>query len=457
MTRNPFNARWNRRAILRGLGAVVALPALESLRPTLALASEAAPKLAQTASGAPLRTAFIFFPNGAIPGAWQPKGDGADFEFGATLEPLADLKSTLQVMRGLDHQNATAGRDGGGDHARGNGVFLTGTRLKKSDTDIQAGISIDQAIANKVGQETRFPSLELTCDATRQIAGCDSGYSCAYQYNLSWSSPTTPVAAESNPRLVFERLFGSGAPGERAAGLQRRMHEQRSILDFVLDDAKKMQKRLGAKDQNKLDEYLTSVREIEARIAKAERFGKTPDPSIETPAGIPTSYTEYVNTMYDLLLLAFQTDQTRVATFCLSHDGSNRSFSEIGIVEGHHDLSHHQNNADRIEKVAKIDRWYVEQFAKFLRKMNEQKDVDGKSLLHNSQIVYGGGNADGNRHTHDDLPVLLAGNGGGTLTPGRHAKFGGKPMCNLFLSMADRMGVANLPAFGDSTGRLENV
>lgn len=457
MSNSHSNFRMNRRKILRGLGALVALPALESLRPALALPTNGAAPLATTASGAPLRSAFVFFPNGAIPKDWHPSGEGKDFQFNATLEPLAEFKSQLQVMRGLDHQNATAGKDGGGDHARGNGVFLTGTRLRKSDTDIQAGISIDQVIANQVGSATRFPSLELTCDATRQIAGCDSGYSCAYQYNISWSSPTTPVAAESNPRLMFERLFGVGAPGERAAGMQRRMAEQRSILDFVLDDARAMQKKLGAKDQTKLDEYLTSVREIEKRIEKAERFGKTPDPSIETPPGIPTSYGEYVNTMYDLLLLAFQTDQTRVAAFCLAHDGSNRSFSEIGIVEGHHDLSHHQGNADRIEKVAKIDRWYVEQFAKFLKKMDAQKDVDGNSLLHNSMIVYGGGNADGMRHTHDDLPIVLAGGGGGTLNPGRHAKHGGKPMCNLFLSMADRMGVKELPQFGDSTGRLENL
>ncbi len=457
MSEQKSSGRLNRRNLLRGLGAVVALPALESLRPALAIAADAAPGLAKTATGAPLRTAFIFFPNGAIPKAWQPHGEGTEFQFNATLEPLADLRSHIQVMRGLDHQNATAGKDGGGDHARGNGVFLTGTRLRKSDTDIQAGISIDQVIANKVGGETRFPSLELTCDASRQIAGCDSGYSCAYQYNISWSSPTTPVAAESNPRLVFERMFGGGAPGERTASMQRRMQEQRSILDFVLDDARSMQKRIGGKDRTKLDEYLTSVREIELRIQKAERFGKTPDPAVETPAGIPTSYTEYVGVMYDLLLLAFQTDQTRVAAFCLSHDGSNRSFSEIGIVEGHHDLSHHQNNAERIEKVAKIDRWYVEQFAKFLKKMNEQKDLDGKSLLHNSMIVYGGGNADANRHTHDDLPVLLAGSGGGILTPGRHIKHGGKPMCNMFLSVAERMGVSDLATFGDSTGRLSDI
>jgi hypothetical protein len=457
MAKNSRGVNVHRRRMLRGLGALIALPALESLRSGISLAAEGVLESAAIGTAAPLRTAFIFFPNGAIPKAWNPTGEGAEFQFGPTLEPLTEFKSQLQVLRGLDHLCATAGKDGGGDHARGNGVFLTGTRLRKSDTDIHAGISIDQAIAKQIGDQTRFPSLELTCDASRQIAGCDSGYSCAYQYNLSWSSATTPVAAENNPRLVFERLFGAGTHGKRSAGMQQRLAQQRSVLDFVLEDARSMQKKLGGRDVAKLDEYLNSVREIEKRIEKAERFGKTPDPSVETPPGIPTSYAEYVNMMYDLLLLAFQTDQTRVATFCLAHDGSNRSFSEIGIVEGHHDLSHHQNSAERIEKVAKIDRWYVEQFAKFLKKMSDQKELDGSSLLHNSMIVYGGGNADGNRHTHDDLPIVLAGGGGGTLTPGRHVKFGGKPMSNLFLAIADRMGAKELSSFGDSTGQLEGV
>jgi hypothetical protein len=256
---------------------------------------------------------------------------------------------------------------------------------------------------------------------------------------------------------VFERLFGSGSPGERQQNLRRRQLEQRSILDFVMEDARAMQRRLGDGDRDKLDQYLTSVRGIESRIERAEKFQNVHDPAVETPAGVPSDQQEYVQIMYDMLLLAFQTDSTRVATFVLGHDGDNRSFSHIGIPEGHHDLSHHQNKQDRIEKVAKIDRWYVEQFARFIQKLNETKDVDGKSILHNSMIVYGSGNADGNRHTHSNLPILLAGAGGGTLAPGRYIQHSSKPTTNLFLTMADRMGLQELQRFGDSTGRLSNV
>ena len=312
-------------------------------------------------------------------------------------------------------------------------------------------------MARRIGHLTRFPSLELACDSGRKSGACDSGYSCAYQYNLSWSSPTTPMPPESNPRLAFERLFGAGSPGERRANLQRRRQEQRSILDFALEDARSMQRRLGAEDSKKLDQYLTGVREIETRIEKAERFGEVRDPAVETPAGVPTDYAEYVQLMFDMLVLAFQTDSTRVATLMLAHDGSNRSFDHIGISEGHHDLTHHQNRPDWIEKVADIDLWYVRQFARFLEKLQATKDADGNPLLHNSMIVYGSGNADGNRHTHSNLPVVLAGGGGGTLTPGRYVKHGSKPLTNLFLSMADRLGLSDLERFGDSAGRLGDV
>lgn len=451
-------ASFSRRSFLRGLGACIALPAFESLLPVRLFAAGApGSPLATTATGAPLRTAFVYFPNGAIPAAWWPNGEGKDFTFNRTLQPLAQYQQHLQVLSGLDHLNATAGMDGGGDHARANGTFLTGVRLKKSATDIRAGISIDQVIAREVGNLTRMPSLELTCDFARQSSNCDSGYSCAYQYNISWSSPSTPMTAEANPRQVFERLFGSGAPGERVANARRRRQEQRSILDFVLEDAHEMEKRLGPRDQEKLDQYLTGVRELESRIAMAERLGDVKDPMMPTPSGIPVSYEEHMQLMYDILLLAFQTDSTRVATMLLAHDGSNRSFADIGIPEGHHDLSHHFNNVEKIQKVSDIDLWYVKQFSKFLQKLQDTKDVDGHSLLHNSMIVYGGGNADGNRHTHVNLPIILAGAGGGTVTPGRFVKHGSKPATNLFMSLADRMGVKNLERFGDSTGRLENV
>jgi hypothetical protein len=454
------HASFTRRQFLRGLGACIALPAFESLLPTRLLAAAAGTEgsLATTATGAPLRTAFVYFPNGAIPAAWWPTQEGGDFNLSRTLKPLASAQKEIQVIGGLDHLNATAGADGGGDHARANGTFLTGVRVKKSATDIHAGISIDQAIARQVGHLTRFPSLELTCDNGHNAGNCDSGYSCAYLYNLAWSSPTTPMTPEGNPRQVFERLFGAGAPGERVDNARRRRQEQRSILDFVMQDARSMQQRLGARDQEKLDQYLTGIRELETRIQKAEQFGDLKDPLVATPpAGIPADYGQHIQLMYDVMLLSFQTDSTRVATMLLAHDGSNRSFADIGVPEGHHDLSHHQENRDKIEKISEIDLWYVQQFGKFLEKMSATKDVDGNSLLHNSMIVYGGGNADANRHTHTNLPILLAGAGGGTVTPGRFVQHGGKPASNLFLSMADRMGVKNLERFGDSTGRLENV
>jgi uncharacterized protein DUF1552 len=449
-------AAFSRRHFLRGLGACIALPAFESLAPFKLLATPAG-KLATTASGAPLRAAFLFFPNGAIPAAWWPKEAGKDFEFSRTLKPLEPLRQSIQVLGGLDQKAAYGGPDGAGDHARGGGVFLTGVRLKKSATDIRAGISIDQAIAREVGHLTRFASLELSSDAIRTSGACDSGYACAYQYNLSWSSPTTPVAAESNPRMVFERLFGTGAPGERAANMQRRQQEQRSVLDFVLEDARGMNRRLNGRDRDKLDQYLTGIREIETSIQKAEQFGAVKDPGIATPAGIPQDRVQYVQLMFDMLVLAFQTDSTRLATLLLGHDGDNRSLPEAGISEGHHDLSHHFSNEEKIQKLTEIDHWYAQQFAQFLQKLEAVKDVDGKSLLHNSMIVYGSGNADANRHTHSNLPLILAGAGGGALNPGRHVQHGSKPMTNLLLSMAHTMGAQKLESFGDSTGKLEDV
>ena len=450
----------NRRHFLRGLGACLALPAFESLRPLDLLARDmkASGKLATAATGAPLRMAFVYFPNGAIQGNWWPTGENTHFELNRTMEPLQNVKPHLQILGGLDHVNATPGPDGAGDHARASGTFLTGVRVKKTaGADIHAGISIDQVAASHIGHLTRFPSLELTCDAVRRSGNCDSGYSCAYQYNLSWRSPTIPVAPEPNPRLLFERLFGAGAIGQRRENFKRRQQQQHSILDFVLDDARDLQRQLATRDQQKLEEYLGSVREIEKRIEKSERFGKTPDPAVETPAGIPAGFEDYIQIMYDLMVLAFQTDSTRIATFLLANEGSNRSFPEIGIAEGHHFLTHHRNQDDMIKKVAEIDLWYMKQFGRFLEKMEQTKDVDGQSLLHNSMIVYGSGNADGNRHTHVNLPVILAGAGGGSLTPGRHVNIGGVPMTNLYLSMVDRMGVKGVERHGDSTGRVATI
>ena len=397
-------------------------------------------------------------PNGAIQPNWWPKGEGSEFELAPTMQPLAKLKHQLQILGGMDHVNATPGPDGAGDHARASGTFLTGVRVKKTaGADIHAGISIDQVVANQIGHLTRFPSLELTCDSVRRSGNCDSGYSCAYQYNLAWRSPTQPVAPEPNPRLLFERLFGAGAHGERAQSLILRQQQQRSILDFVLDDARSLQQQMTARDKEKLEEYLASVREIEKRIQKSEQFGSSPDPNVQTPSGIPPKFDDYIQVMFDMMVLAFQTDSTRVATFLLANEGSNRAFPELGIPEGHHFLTHHQGKSEMIDKVAEIDLWYMKQLAKFFEKLEQTKDIDGKSLLHNSMIVYGSGNADGNRHTHTNLPVILAGGGGGTLKPGRVVKSGGVPMSNLLLSMADRMGAKDVERHGDSTGRFETI
>lgn len=449
----------SRRTFLRGLGACVALPTMESFltRNTLAASADPAAKLATTATGAPLRLGVVYFPNGAIQPTWWPKTEGKDFELQRTLEPMAKIKSELQIMAGLDHANAKPGPDGAGDHARASGTFLTGVRVKKtSGSDIHAGISIDQVIANQIGHVTRFPSLELTCDAVRKSGNCDSGYSCAYQYNLAWRSPITPIAPEPNPRLLFERLFGAGSHGERAASLKRRQAQQRSILDFVMDDARALQSHMTYRDKQKLDEYLLSLREIEQRIEKAEKL-RAPDPDKATPSGVPSNYGEYVDLMFDMMLLSFQTDSTRIATFLLANEGSNRPFDEIGISEGHHSLTHHMGKEEMIKKVSDIDLWYSKRFAAFLERMDATKDVDGNSLLHNSMIIYGSGNSDGNRHTHVNLPVLLAGSGGGSLTAGRYVRHNGVPMSNMLLSLADRMGAKNVERHGDSTGRLSNV
>jgi hypothetical protein len=453
-----MNPVTNRRRFLRGIGACLALPSFEAFLPRAAAASAGAARIATTASGAPLRMAFLYFPNGAIQNQWTASGSGPDFKLENTLAPLDALKHRVQVISGLEHLNAEPGNDGAGDHARANGAFLTGVRVKKTaGSDIQAGVSIDQIAAQHIGRGTRFASLELSCDPHRKSGGCDSGYSCAYESNLAWRTPTSPLSPESNPRLVFERLFGSGKPGERSESLARRRAQQRSILDFVLDDAKSIQGQLTHRDKAKMDEYLTGIREIEQRIITAEGFTDIPDPAMATPDGIPKAYDEYIRLMFQMTALAFETDATRIATLLLARDGSNRSFPEIEIAEGHHSLSHHREDEDMIRKVGLIDRFYAERFAEFLGLLDSKQDADGKSVLHNSMIVYGCGNSDGNRHTHSNLPVVLAGNGGGALQPGRVLETRATPMCNLYLNMLDTMGVPALDRFGDSTGRLAGI
>ncbi len=441
----------SRRAVLRGLGATVALPTLESFRPAgMALAS-AVP------ATAPTRMAFFYIPNGVNVEAWRPRGEGSDFELGSTLKPLASFKDDLQVISGLAHQCGTAGVDGAGDHARASATFLTGARPKKTaGDDIRVGISVDQLAAAAVGSTTRFASLELSCDTSRTSGNCDSGYSCAYQHNIAWRSANLPVAAETNPRLVFERLFGEGNGPERAASLAARRATQKSILDFVMADAKAIRRGLAAADGRKLDEYLAGLREIERQVTRFDAPApRVPDRAL--PDRPPPAHSEHIRLLADMLVLAFQTDSTRIATFMLAHDGSNRSFPEIGVGDGHHSLSHHQNNKDVLSKIARIDRFYAEQFAYVLGRLREVKEADGRTLLDHSMVVYASGLSDGNRHRHDDLPVVLAGRAGGHLATGRHVKLPGEqPMTNLYLTMLDLMG-APQKRFGDSTKPLDAV
>jgi hypothetical protein len=314
---------------------------------------------------------------------------------------------------------------------------------------------VDQIAAQKTGNVTRFPSLELGCDKGRMAGNCDSGYSCAYSYNISWKSESTPMPAEADPKLVFDRLFASGAKAEIDQNRAVRERYQKSILDFVLEDANRLKADLGYTDRRKVDEYLTAVRELELRIERSEKFAAAL-PGAARPKGIPKDYAQHLRLMYDLTALAFQTDTTRVSTFMVAHDGDDRQYPFIDVREGHHSLSHHGNDEAKKQQIAKINRFHMEQFAYFLQKLKAMQDGEG-SLLDNCMIVYGSGIGDGNRHNHDDLPVLFAGRGGGTIHTGRHVRYEKEtPMANLYLSMLERVGVS-LERLGDSTGKLANL
>lgn len=454
---SPHSSLTSRRGFLRGLGAAVSLPALDIFRPLMA-AEAGRRALATTASGAPLRMAYLYIPNGVNLEHWRPNGTTSGYKMGPTFKPMEAHRADFQIFTGFEQKFAAAGGDGPGDHARGVATFLTSSRARKTaGSDINLGISIDQVAANAIGTQTRLPSLELSADGVRKSGACDSGYSCAYQFNLSWRSENQPMTPESNPRAVFERLFGAGDSKERADSLGRRYAAKKSMLDFIEHDAKALHRRLGRSDQQKLDEYLTGVREIEKQIEKTEAMGLPPDPGQAAPKGNPGSYEEHLRLLMDMMVLAFKTDSTRVSTLMLAHDGSNRSFKEIGVSDGHHNISHHQRKKDNLEKIARIDLFYMQQLAYFLERLKTTEDVDGKSLLHNSMIVYGGCIADGDRHNHDDLPIVLAGNAGGAFKPGRHVELGENvPLANLYLRMLEEMGV-NEKRFGDSSGVLKKV
>ncbi len=402
---------------------------------------------------------FIYQPNGMDMQNWTPQATGSFADLPSTLQPLAPYKSDFQVLSGLAQVQARALGDGPGDHARANACFLTGVHPRKtSGSDIHAGVSVDQVAALQIGKNTRLPSLEMTCDTSnRQAGSCDSGYACAYQNNISWRNETTPMPALSDPRLVYERLFGTAEDPDLAAGKALRESCRGSILDLVLGDAKAFQSKLGATDRRKLDEYLTALRETEVAIGQHEKFrANLPRTEMVKPDGIPGDFPQHLKLMYDLLALALTTDSTRVASFMVLRDGSNHSYPWLGINESHHEISHHGGSAEKMAKIAQINQWHIEAFSAFLGKLKAAKEGSSNALA-NSMIVYGAGIGDGDKHNHDNLPVLLCGGGGGAFTAGRHTRLGKEtPMTNLYLTMLDQMGVT-VDRFGDSTGKLANV
>jgi hypothetical protein len=440
--------RLSRRTVLRGLGVSVALPFLEAMQPRPLFAGSVEQK------SPPLRTAFLYVPNGVHMPSWTPRTLGAAFDLPAILEPLEAVKDDLLVLSGLTLNPARALGDGGGDHARAMASFLTGRHPRKTDgADLRAGVSIDQAAAQRIGHATRFPSLEIGCEGGKTGGECDHGYSCAYQSNLSWRSETTPVAKQVNPRLVFDRLFGSPAGREGGEDLAKGDRHNKSILDFVGDDAKQLGQTLGTADRRKLDEYLTGVRELEQRITSARPAVDVGVAKYPRPLGIPADYQEHLRLLGDLLVLAFQCDLTRIASFVFANDGSNRNYRPAGVSDGHHDISHHGGDAAKQAKICKINQFHTTQLAYILGKLKVIPEGD-RTLLDHCMIVYGSGISDGNSHSHDDLPILLAGGANGTIKTGRHVRYAKEtPLTNLYVSMLDRMG-ANLDAFGDSTGPL---
>lgn len=437
-----------RRTFLRGIGATIALPMLDAMTPAFAAAS-------RLGSNTPRRVAFVYVPNGIIMKDWTPAAEGAAFEFPRILKPLEPFRKDLLVLSGLTHNTGRALGDGPGDHARAAASFLTGVHPKKTaGADISSGVSVDQIAAQKIGAATRFASLELGCEDGRLVGNCDSGYSCAYSNSISWRTTSTPMPPEVNPRAVFERLFGDASETPEARA--KRLGYNKSILDFVLEDTQRLKGDLGKTDRRKLDEYLDAVREIEHRIELAEHDSQQFTPTIEKPAGVPVEFADHVRIMFDLMVLAFQADLTRISTFMICREGSTRTYREIGVSDAHHPLTHHRGNPEWIEKVTKINSFHLEQFAYFVGKLKATPDGDG-TLLDRMMVVYGSGLADGNQHTHNDLPVAIAGGGNGALRPGRHVRYPKEtPMTNLYVAMLDHMGITP-EHIGDSTGELQHL
>lgn len=432
-----------RRTFLRGMGVAMALPMLDAMTPALSPTTKPI-----------VRLGFVYVPNGIIMDKWTPLTEGANFAFKSTMKPLEAYRERLLVLSGLAQVQGRALGDGAGDHARAGATWLTGVHPKKSEISLRAGTSADQIAARELGQHTQFGSLELGIESNQLAGNCDSGYSCAYTNTMAWRNETTPLPVENNPRAIFERLFGDGDSTDAAERLAQ-FKRQRSLLDYVNGNLKRLNATLGAQDRAKMNEYTDAIRDIERRIQKAEQQNATVKmPVMQRPTAVPEEFEDHVKMVMDLQVLAYQTDLTRVITLMMAREGSNRPYRNIGISDGHHNLTHHQNDEDKIAKVTKINEVHVKLFAYFLERMKATPDVNG-SLLDNSLVMYGSSISDGNLHTHHDLPIVLAGGGAGQIKGNRHVMYPKEtPLNNLLLTMLAAAGVA-VEKFGDSTGKLD--
>ncbi len=440
----------SRRTVLRGLGSAISLPLLDAMLPVGRLASAAAPQ-------PPLRTMFFMVPNGAHMPAWTPATEGAGYALSQTMEPLAKHRESISVFSGLTLDGARAHEDGAGDHARSGASFLTGAHPKKTNgADIKNSVSVDQVAAQVIGSKSRFASLEMGLEGSAQAGNCDSGYSCAYSSNLAWRNETSPLAKENDPSAIFDRLFGNGDNVSQGKNRAARLERRKSVLDFVQEDATGLQKKLGMADKRKLDEYLYAVREVENRLVNSDklRVGEDGIPNFPRPAGVPRDWSEHCKLMMDMAAIAIRTDSTRVLTFMMANEGNNRGYPEIGAPEGHHDLSHHGKSEEKQAKVQKINLFHMQHFAYFLDHFANIEEA-GSKLLDNCMIIYGSGISDGDRHNHDDLPIIMAGKAGGKIKKTSHWRFPkDTPLCNLYLWMLNQVGV-KADSFGDSKGILK--
>ncbi len=438
----------HRRTVLRGLGTTLALPVLDAMVPALARA--------QTAAKAPTRLSIVYLPNGIMMDQWTPDTAGTGFKMKPILEPLTPFRDRMLILSGLSHNSGGRARAGEntGDHARAGASYLSGVHPKKTEgADTAAGVSMDQIAAKQIGAQNQLTSLELCVDSPELLGQCEAGYSCAYMNSICWRTPTTPMPMEDRPRVVFERLFGDSESTDPAVRLSR-IRQDRSILDSVTKKASRLKADLGAPDRLKLTEYLDAVRDVEHRIQTVETQSGRKLPKVARPAGVPETFTEHAKMMFDLQVLALQTDLTRVITFMMGREFGGRTYAEIGIPEGYHALTHHQYNAEKIAKVIQIQTYHAKHLAYYLEKLRSTPDGDG-SLLDHMVLLYGGGLSDGNTHLHDNLPVVLVGGASGQLKGGRHIRYPQQtPMPNLLLSMLDMLGVKQ-DKLGDSTGRLD--